>query len=761
MKRRPLCLFCLALIIILFLISLTGIRLLPVPKDLREAMELLHVPLEAEVAGIVDSCEQADGYGVLTIRKSTLTKDGRHYAVGKVRVLYDGGIRYPCGWTVAAEGEAGTIRGPENPGEFDSAAYYRIRGIFINVKKASIRVLKEETDPVAELFASLSAAAQNMIRSSYPEEVSGILCAMLTGDRSGLDEETRGLWRTGGIMHMLAISGLHLTLIGMGIYRLLRFIHIPVIPAGAFVSVLMASYTVFVGCSVSSVRALIMFVLMIGAGYVGRTYDPLTALAAAAVLVLIRNPEYLFYSGFRFSVSAVLLCMIFRHRSKVMMSVFLYLWMLPLVASSYYEVPLLSVGVNLIAVPLLPMLVGCGAAGCAGSEACRRAAGFFVPLLEGRTGGSGFRVPLPERQAAASFFRNFARVLTAPASFIIRALNEGLRFIDSLPFAEVVTGFPGPGRVILYGCLLFAWTCAYYRYRLYRRRLLLFLLLPLLALPLLYHPPGQMKLTFLSVGQGDGALIETPERRGILVDCGSSTAYEVGKRRMDPFIRYEGITEIAYMIATHGDEDHVSGIRELLQMKISGLLHIKLGTLVLPYLRHSDSRCENLKNLAERAGVRVLTVQKGDRISVGSAELRILGPDVSAESVPVDANAQCIVCALNYRDFDALFTGDVCDGGEEQLTRELIRENAQNGTKYEVLKVAHHGSEHSTPESFLAAADPFVSVISCGEGNSYGHPHAELLSRLERQGCDIFRTDRDGAVTVVTDGKSFRVETFL
>lgn len=126
-----------------------------------------------------------------------------------------------------------------------------------------------------------------------------------------------------GFMHIVAVSGLHLSLLGMGLFTVLRRLCLPLLPSGLIVTVLMLAYTVFVGSPVSAVRACAMFILMIAAQLTGRTYDPLTALAAAALLVLMANPEYLFYSGFQLSVSAVVLCSIFSSRSGFMLGVFL------------------------------------------------------------------------------------------------------------------------------------------------------------------------------------------------------------------------------------------------------------------------------------------------------------------------------------------------------------------------------------------------------------------------------------------------------
>ncbi|MDO5702339.1 MAG: DNA internalization-related competence protein ComEC/Rec2 [Lachnospiraceae bacterium] len=747
LERRPLCMFCVMFMAALIVLNAAGISLLPRSRDLRYVEKLLEDPVEAEIYGIVDSCELREGYGILTIRKSTFPFEGAYYYAGKVRVTYDGEERYPCGWTVAVSGKAGVIRGPENPGEFDNAQFCRVQNIFIEVKNADVRVIDRRTDLPAEALERASLAADSCILDAYPEDVSGVLCSMLTGTRTWLDDETRGYWQAGGVMHMLAISGLHIGILGMGLYGIIRKAGVPLVPSGIAVMSLMIIYTFFVGCSVSSVRACIMFALMVTASYTGRTYDPMTALAAAAVLILLKNPEYMFYGGFQLSVAAVVLSRIFHKRSIWMQALLLYLWMLPLVASVFFEIPLLTVPVNIIAVPLLPFTVGLGAAGCAGSMA------FGCLSALAAHGGAPAR-------AMSEGLRILGGACTFPAVMLVRGLNLLLREVSSLPCSVLVTGKPGFVRCCLYFALLLGWTRAYVKLRLSRTRFLLLIFIPVFTAVLAFRMPSGLDITFLSVGQGDGIVIKMYGDSAVITDCGSTSAYQVGKRRMDPFLRHEGIRDIPYIIATHMDEDHVSGIRELLEMKAEGQLHMSVGALVLPCTGEGACSSTELEELAAKAGVRVLRVQRGDELSIREVRIEIMGPDTKALAGSDDANEQSIVFALHYRDFDALMTGDVTGRGEEAVTEQLRERTGEKGISYEILKVAHHGSSSSTDEEFLELVRPEVSVISCGEGNRYGHPHRELLERLEEAGSRIFRTDRSGAVTVRTDGRRFEVREF-
>ena len=210
------------------------------------------------------------------------------------------------------------------------------------------------------------------------------------------------------------------------------------------------------------------------------------------------------------------------------------------------------------------------------------------------------------------------------------------------------------------------------------------------------------------------------------------------------------------MVLTHMDEDHIGGMRQILEMIADHQTSLRVDTVVMPYLADRDRTYMEIADLAGRAGARVLLVSAGDSFARGELGITVLGPDPALEDRPAEPNAQCIVLAVSYREFDCLLTGDVVGRGEDNLT-ELLR---RAGKQFEVLKVAHHGSKYSTPEEFLDIVWPEISIISCGADNRYGHPHAALLRRLRGCGTRILRTDECGEIAVQTDGESVRVKTY-
>lgn len=261
---------------------------------------------------------------------------------------------------------------------------------------------------------------------------------------------------------------------------------------------------------------------------------------------------------------------------------------------------------------------------------------------------------------------------------------------------------------------------------------------------------GALTVHFLDVGQGDAILVRTPAGKNILIDggpAGNSRGRDAGGRVILPFLRELGIRRLDQVILTHPDLDHLGGLVTVFLP--SGP---EVGELLEPGILHpTDSYQSLLREALARPSLLYRQPRAGMILDWGEGvKAEVLHP----AELAADTNDSSVVVRLSYGRISFLFAGDISGEVEKRLARE--RGWRLRST---VLKVAHHGSKHSSSEEFLAQVRPEAAVVSCGKGNPFGHPSPEALERLRKVRAMIYRTDEMGTVTVVTDGQGYRIET--
>jgi len=264
-----------------------------------------------------------------------------------------------------------------------------------------------------------------------------------------------------------------------------------------------------------------------------------------------------------------------------------------------------------------------------------------------------------------------------------------------------------------------------------------------------------LTVTFLDVRQGDCAVILTPSGRSVLVDAGTggeaSNGYDVGSRVVTPFLRSRGIRTLDLAVMTHPHEDHIGGFRGVLRT-------VGVRTTLDCGIPHSSDVYRDTMRLIERRSTRYVRARRGQRIVLpDGVKIEILNPDFplspGGDADDSDINNQSVVLRLSFGRASFLFTGDAEREAEEDILGEC------RGVRSTVLKVSHHGSAEGTSDLWLRAVRPRIAVISVGKFNPFGHPDPHVLQRLADCGAHVFRTDRDGAVTITTDGRTLDVST--
>lgn len=627
-----------------------------------------------------------------------------------------------------------------NPGEFDRKEYYQSLGIGGKLKDTVILEQSEEHSLVRELLYQIRVYYKERLYCVFPKKEASVMCAMLLGDKTELDADIKRLYQENGIMHILSISGLHITIIGVSIYGMLRKGGFPVWMAALCGGCILVLYGVMTGMSVSALRAIGMYLLRLLSEVMGRTYDMLTALGVMAFVAVWINPGYLHNAGFLLSFGAVLgigvlyptllweeqknIPIMYEGRrwkritekaikkignglkQSILAGLSVTLMTLPVQLWFYYEIATYSVLINLFIIPLMSMLMICG-------------------LLSMLVPGFG--------------------ILGTVDCMILNWYEILCEGFGNLPFHQWNPGKPEWWQLVVYYVLLtFALVVNGVRKNRRNSRMTLLLILTMAVIAIFLPTTKKTVVTFLDVGQGDGICIRLESGEVYLFDCGSSNRNQVGEYVLKPFLKYYGIREIDAVFVSHPDEDHCNGILELLQNQEEWGIAVK--ELVLPDLAgvRVHEEFEELTNAVNQSGSvpKVTFLNAGDSWTVDGNQFVCLHPPESCTLQESNTYSQCFYIKLS-NGVSLLLTGDVEAEGEELLLAELKKRNIREVT---VLKVAHHGSKYSTGSTFLTQIQPQVAVISCGAGNFYGHPHRDTLERLETVGCTILTTPEYGAV---------------
>ena len=257
-----------------------------------------------------------------------------------------------------------------------------------------------------------------------------------------------------------------------------------------------------------------------------------------------------------------------------------------------------------------------------------------------------------------------------------------------------------------------------------------------------FAPDNMLQVSFIDVGQGDSELLILPDGKTILIDAGEAKTADALIR----FIQSLGVSRLDYIIATHPHADHIGGMA-----KVIGAFDV--GSVYLPKVEHDTKTFEDLLLAVKEKGLKINTAKAGvTLLDEAGVRAEFLAPCADKYK---DLNNYSAVLKLTYQNVSFLFMGDA----EQESERQIIKQATEGALSADVIKLGHHGSSTSSSKAFLGAVSPSIAVVSCGEGNSYGHPHAETLQTLERLGITIYRTDENGTVTVSTDGTSLDVQT--
>ena len=665
-----------------------------------------------------------------------------------------------AGSYVRVFGEVSPFLQATNPGEFDAAAYYRRKDCLFALRKTKITAQTKNYGRLEEFLSQLRYESEVLFRKLLGEKNGATASAMVLGRKKGMDSEVKALYQDAGISHLLAISGLHLSLIGAGLFGLLKKVRLPVALSAGISTWILIVYAQLTGMGISTRRALVMFLLFLAAGLLKRTPDLPTSLAVAALLLLVPKPQRILDAGFQLSFSAVIgiavmipvlqdgwedaapslrvtdgvagwniartaivrTCRLLR--KNILAGLGITMTMLPFLLIHFYEWSPWSVLLNLAVIPLMGILLPC----LIGLQLVARLTA-FIHCLE-----------LPQH------------LLCAAIEAIFSCYEQLCRFTTALPGSILHTGYPTWQALAVYTIGLIALAVSGKKLRPHLRLAAAVCLMGIFLIRL----PGELNVTMLDVGQGECVGIETREHHVYLVDAGSTSKKKTGQYQIIPWLKYIGTQSVEGIFITHWDEDHISAVGELLEWSKSS--RVKIRRIFLPDVALKDEVLETLLQQIEEANVSVEYLSAGEYMTDGALQISCLHP--YAKKVPEDRNDASLVLRLSQGDFQMLLTGDLEKSGEDWLV-EQARPATQNPLRCTILDAGHHGASNATGEALLDLAQPGVVLISCGKNNRYGHPAPETLQRLEERGIRWYSTAEVGAIQVQVGKKKVKIKQYI
>ena len=724
----------------------------PDPSSVTIALKASRKPLTIE--GIVRSRPTVSASGSsLVIRTERVFRDMNPEQVSGDMLLYIGE-----GDVTAARGDRirfiSRLTVPQRlglPGEFDYPRYLAFQGVSaigrVATKDDLVLMRGAAEDSLLRRIDGIAVRLGDFMRAAEPDtSVSSVMTALLIGDQKRIPVPLSDAYTRAGVNHILSISGFHVGIIGYCIVMFVLFlatrseylaVHFNLRRTVVLLSLpTMLFYLFLTGAAPATARSVIMLAALVLALYAERETDPVNVLLLAAFLLISLHPPDLFDISFQLS--------------------FLALW------GIVVFVPPIMACFKSVERAWLRTLIQFVAASCAAScvTAIPVLSAFNMASLNGIF-SNFLMVPLLGYGAVLTGFCALPLVYIYPqaatALFWIAGRMVELSNWLILKFAQLpVLRFYGITARDMLLSILFMCSVTFLRPGRLKKSLCCLLPSVAILIHLISHPggDGRLHITMLSVGQAESLLIRMPDSTTMLIDGGGylhDTGRDFGERVLAPALFKLGVQRIDYLVLTHSHPDHIGGMPYLARRLPVGVLWEAGSGGVGP-------QYEQLRKTLAEAGTPVRQLKIGDEIVLsGSVRFKVLSPPEhkrAALSVnDMGMNEDSLVLRLAYGDFSMLFTADAGIPSEEAMLA------SGAGLRSTVLKVGHHGSRHSSSPEFLRRVSPRAALISAGRNNNFGLPSPVTIKLLERSGVTTYRTDRDGTINLLTDGRSWSIGT--
>lgn len=693
---------------------------------------------------VLEEPNETDKYIRFNMKTREISVDGQNYneAKEKIQMIYfkngltDENINVKLSDVLSLKC---TISLPDealNTGGFDYGKFLKSKGIYFQgvIENGTISVTHKEKHLFLDKLYGFRKMCADLFDNTFPTEEGSVLKAYILGNKKHMSDEISDIFSASGLSHVLAVSGMHVTIFISCIVAFLRLVRISKRKQLLISIFSVFFYVIFTGATPSSLRAGIVCIFALTGELLLRRAEGLTALSIAAAILSVFNPHIILDSSFMLSFSATLGILLFSEKMSenfgviysrldkksklrriikatcdlVAVGISANIMLTPVLIYLFKEFSIMSVIATVIINPILaPILVG-GILFCA------------IGLLSG--------------------------VLAFPIAGFIHFLTKVMiliaKIFSIIPVSKVSVGGITPFILLMYATFV---VVVYFTLVKKNENLRAVSLCSLAVLFVLLASNNALnneiaQVSFINVGQGDCSLIKIPGNCDILIDGGGKkNNNSIGENVIKPYLLKNGVRDIEYAVASHGHEDHVNGL--------SGLMDVfRIKNLLVPEGFGATNEGRELLLKAAEKKIKIIYLGHGDEFLIGdNIELVAVMPDRKILSLTNEENDRSLLLRFKYGDVSFLYTGDL-----SSIAENYAADKYPDLIDADVLKVSHHGADTSSGEKFLDVATPQYAYIPVGE-NVYGHPSDDTLERLKMRNVEVYRADIHKDVTFYFD----------